>query len=82
MHMYGQSKEEMNLAQKSCDRILRSNNKTTMKYEFSNLTKLHKSPYYRGVKLWNTLPAETQKCNIKREFKKQMQNIIGRKCIN
>ena len=68
----------MNLVKKTCDRILCSDNKTTMKNKFSNLTKLHNSPYYRGVKLWNTLPAETRKCSVKREFKKQVPNIIGK----
>ena len=47
-----------------------SDKETTMKYNFSTLTKLHKSPYYRGVTLWNTLPAEVQKCEGKVEFKK------------
>ena len=74
--MYGQSKCEINLATKSCDRILRSDKKTTMKYKFSHLTKLHNSPYYRGVKLWNSLPAEIQKCGDKGEFKKRVKYII------
>ena len=30
MHMYGQSKEDMNLVKKTCDIILRSDNKTTL----------------------------------------------------
>ena len=33
MHMYGESKKQMNLVKKTCDRILRSDNKTTMKYK-------------------------------------------------
>ena len=47
-----------------------------MKYKFSNLTKLHKSPYYRGVKLWNNLPENVQKCNVKRELKKMVRDCI------
>ena len=77
MQMYGQSKEEINLVKNSCDRILRSDNKTTMKYNFSNLTKLHNSPYYRGVKLWNTLPAEVQNCKVRLEFKKELLKLYG-----
>ena len=72
MQMYGQSKEEINLVKNTCDRILRSDNKSNMKYNFSSLTKLHNSPYYRGVKLWNNLPANVQMCKVKGEFKKEL----------
>ena len=68
-HMYGQSKIDINIASETCDRILRSTKKVKMKYKFSNLTKLHNSPYYRGVKLWNTLPENIQNCTTKSEFK-------------
>ena len=46
------------MVQRKCDRILRSNTKATMAYKFSNLSKLHRSPYYVGVKLWTNLPEE------------------------
>ena len=72
--MYGHSKKEINVVQENCDRILRSNRKVKMKYDFSNLTKLHNSPFYRGVKLWNTLPEDIQKCNVKREFKRRVRD--------
>ena len=68
MQMYGQSKKETNLVNNRCDRILRSDNKSNMKYNFSSLTKLHNSPYYRGVKLWNNLLAIVQKCKVRGEF--------------
>ena len=68
-------KEEINLVKNTCDRILRSDNKTGMKYNFSSLTKLHNSPYYRGVKLWNTLPAHVQRCNVRYEFKKELRKM-------
>ena len=68
--MYDQSKMEINVALELSDRILRSTKKVKMKYTFSNLTKLHKSPYYRGVKLWNSLPVHIQKCSLKSELKK------------
>ena len=77
VYMYNQSKVEINLVKKTCDRILRSDNKASMQYKFSNLTKLHNSPFYRGVKLWNTLPAEVQKCDRKSEFKKSIRKIIS-----
>ena len=74
--MYGQSKNEINVVKERRDRILRNNKKVKMKYNFSNLTKLHTSPFYRGVKLWNKLPEKIQKCNVKREFKKLVQDCI------
>ena len=71
--MYDQSKIEINVASELSDRILRSTKKVKMKYTFSNLTKLHNSPYYRGVKLWNSLPVHIQKCSLKSEFKKLLR---------
>ena len=68
-HMYGQSKIDINITSETCDRILRSTKKVKMKYKFSTLTKLHNSPYYRGVKLWNILPEHIQNCATKSEFK-------------
>ena len=67
--MYEQSKDEINIATNKCDKILRSTRKVKMKYKFSSLTKLHNSPYYRGVKLWNKLPVGIQNCEKKSEFK-------------
>ena len=71
--MYGQSKIDINMVQESCDRILRSTKKVKMKYNFSKLTKLHNSPYYRGVKLWNSLPVDIQVCTVKSEFKQTVR---------
>ena len=73
--MFIQSKEEINIVATKCNRILRSNKKVTLKYKFSNLTKLHNSPFYRGVTLWNNLPAEVQNCNGKHEFKKLLTGL-------
>ena len=67
--MYYQSQNEIKLVEDRCERILRSNNKVKMKYKFSNLTKLHNSPYYEGVKLWNALPEQIL-CKVNNEFKK------------
>ena len=71
--MFGQSKNEINILRENCDRMLRSTTKVKMRYQFSNLTKLHNSPYYRGAKLWNILPENIQKCTTKIEFKKHVK---------
>ena len=73
--MYTQSKDEINIVATTCTRILRSRKKVNLKYKFSDLTKLHNSPFYRGVKLWNTLPAEIQNCNERSVFKKRLKNL-------
>ena len=75
--MYDQSKDEIDIVSSNCDRILRSRKKVNMKYAFSNLTKLHNSPFYRGVKLWNDLPSEIQNCQTRTKFKKSLK----KKCV-
>ena len=52
------------------DRILRSDKKLNLKTKFSNLSKLHNSPFYHGVRLWNGLPCNAQKCEHSGELKK------------
>ena len=79
-HMYGQSKCDINIVSERCDRILRSRKKVKMKYEFSSLTKLHNCPYYRGVKMWNSLPEHIQKCKTKSEFKNLVKKWQKGKC--
>ena len=74
--MYNQSLDEINQVNTTCDRILRSSKRSTLKYKFSNLTKLHDSPFYRGVKAWNKLPLDLQTCESKIGFKKKVKNLI------
>ena len=64
-----QRKDEINLVNSKCDGILRSNKKVNMKCKFSQLTKLHNSPFYWGVKLWHGLSVEIQCCRERNEFK-------------
>ena len=61
---------------KTTERVLRSDKKVRMKYKFSNLTKLHNSLFYRGVKLWNILPADIQKCTERLELKKRIREFV------
>ena len=59
--MYTQSKNIENLKATSVERTLRSANKIKMKNDFTNITKVYNSPFYRGTRLWDTLPASLQK---------------------
>ena len=74
-YMYQQSQIEMNKVNTQCDKNLRSKKKIMLRYNFSNLTKLHNSPFYRGVEIWNTLPESVQKCQSKHEFKKMVKRL-------
>ena len=75
-YMFHQSKDELNQEKRKSDRILRSNKKVKLKCDFSNLTKLHNSPFYRGTKAWNDLPYEIQTCEQKDVFKNMVKKLI------
>ena len=72
--MYDKSREMGNLYVKSCNINLRSANKIKLKSQLIRLTKVQRSPFYRGLDLWNALPDGLQhepsktkfKCKIKR----------------
>ena len=74
--MFHQSKDEVNQVNIRGDRILRSNKKVKLKCNFSNLTKLHNSPFYRGIKVWNDLPYETLTCEQKDVFRNMIKDMI------
>ena len=74
--MFHQSKDKVNQVKIKGDRILRSNKKVKLKCDFSNLTKLHNSPFYRGIKAWNELPYEIQTCEQKDVFTRMVKNMI------
>ena len=67
--MYDQSKDVDNVQENHCKITLRSTNKGKMKSSFTRLTKVIKSPYYRGLELWNSLPKRLQKEPSKIKFK-------------
>ena len=58
--MYKQSHIDNNIDTYRPDRILRSSKKVKMKTPFTRITKIQKSPYYRGIYLWNELPQDLQ----------------------
>ena len=73
-YMFLYSKNEINKVNHKSVRILRSDKKLNLKSKFSNLSKLHGSPFYRGVGLWNGLSCELQQCDSISEFKKMLKN--------
>ena len=58
--MFSQSQMKENIDNYRPDRILRSRKKVKLKTTFTWITKIKKSPFYRGVALWNALPINMQ----------------------
>ena len=74
--MYTESKIPSNIEESKDYMILRSTNKVKMKSDFTKLTKIQRSPYYRGLKLWNSLPENVQKEESKSKFKFKLSKCI------
>ena len=58
--MFKESLEDTNIDKYRPDRVLRSRKKVKMKTPFTRITKIQKSPFYRGITLWNELSTEMQ----------------------
>ena len=71
--MYEQSRDTDNVYIRNCNINLRSSNKVKMKSSFTRLTKVKKSPLYRGLDLWNMLPDELQNEPSKIQFKSEIK---------
>ena len=71
--MFNQSQNVENIDSYRPDRTLRSCDKIKLKCNFTRITKIQKSPFYRGVSLWDSLPKELQKEQSRKTFK----NIIN-----
>ena len=67
--MYDQSRNKEYLLIGTSHINLRSTKKVKMKSAFTKLTKVLKSPFYRGLELWNQLPIELQNEPSKVKFK-------------
>ena len=67
--MYYQSKKSTNVQIKEMNISLRSSRKINLKSDFTRLTEIQRSPYYRGLKLWNALPESIQCEQNRAQFK-------------
>ena len=74
--MYTESKIPSNIEESRDYMILRRTKKAKMKSDFTKLTKIQCSPYYRGLKLWNSLPENVQKEESKSKFKFKLSKCI------
>ena len=78
-HMFNLDQEDIDVHNDNIsyiDRRLRSYFKIQIKYNFSSLARVRKSPYYRGVKIWNELPKDDNKGRNKNEFKIVLKNRV------
>ena len=55
---------------------IESKNSNNIKEDSHGMKKLHKSPYFRGLKVWGTLPDNIQKAENKEMFKNRVKTII------
>ena len=74
--MYNQSQEENNLKECNLNMELRSAKKVKMKSDFTSKTRVLNSPLYRGLKLWDSLPANIQKEKDKYKFKRKLSTHV------
>ena len=72
--MFKQSLDSDNIDHYRPECILRSRDKVKLKTRFSRITKIQRSPFYRGVQAWNSLPLEVQNEKNSQAFK----NIVNR----
>ena len=74
--MFRQSHDYQNLDTHTPDTDLRSNRKIRFRHKVTQLTKVQKSPYYRGISLWDRLPATVQRATTKVKFKRELSRYI------
>ena len=59
--MYKESKDTNNINYRRPQMELRSKSKVKLKQNFTSLTKVYMSPFYRGLRLWDLLSTDLQK---------------------
>ena len=74
--MFRHSKSNLHLDEDRPEVTLRNRNKLKFKIRTTQLTKVQKSPYHRGVSLWDRLPEEVQKATTKVKFKNYVNKIM------
>ena len=67
--MYNESKQDVNINMYRPRMELRSSRNVKMNRKFTRLSKIQKSPYYRGLSPWDKLPKELQLVESRQEFK-------------
>ena len=75
MNMFTQKHNPEYVEMNRPDRLLRNHNGTKFKIQATRYQKVFKSPYYRGVQLWERLPNVKWTLHEKKEFKHNLKGI-------
>ena len=75
MNMFAHKNNSDYVDENRPDRQLRNHNGTKFKIKATRNRKVHISPYYRGVQLWEKLPIVTRTLQRKKEFKNNIRVI-------
>ena len=75
--MFTQSKKAENIKEVKEHMVLRNSTKVKLVSDFTRLTKVQHSPYYRGLKLCDKLPERVQKEPSKLKFKREIVKLIA-----
>ena len=73
--MFNESHNDDNIEYYRPERVLRSEDKVKIKSKFTRITKVQKSPFYRGVGLSNDLPMTLQHEQSKLIFKNAINRL-------
>ena len=74
--MYNESKQDINIDMYRPRMELRSSKRVQMNHTFTRLSKIQKSPYYRGLTLWDKLPKELQLVDSRKDFKERIKKCV------
>ena len=74
--MYNESKNHANIDLYRPSMVLRSAKNVKMNHKFTRLTKIQRSPYYRGLVLWDKLPQQMQNIDNKKDFKNCIKSCV------
>ena len=72
--MYRLSRNDLYIEHSVYRENLRSEDKIEFKCPFTKIVKIRKSPFYRGVDLWNSLKVQHHRAENKKRFKTLLKN--------
>ena len=76
MNMFAQKNNPAYVDTNRPDMLLRNHNGTKFKIRATRNNKVYKSPYYRGVQLWERLPAATRTLQERNKFKRLIKDTV------
>ena len=74
--MYKESKVDGNIDMYRPQQVLGSTKNVKLKHKFTRLTKIQRSPYYRGLELWDKIPLDIQTSTTSIEFKNAIRGYV------